>query len=216
MAPIYQATKADEEGNDVRNGIYLPEGQWVDYFTGDIYEGNRIVNNFEAPLWKLPVFVKRGAIIPMTTAHNNIYEMDKALRVYELYPFGQSEFTEYDDDGTTEQYRKDKFVTTHIASSLDEKGNLTVTIDPAQGDYEGFVREKTTELRINVTAKPKKLTAMIGKRKVKLTEVNSLDEFNKGENVYFYNEAPQLNRFATPGSEFAKVSIVKTSQRHKP
>ena len=212
VAPIYQATKADTVGNDVRNGIYLPEGQWVDYFTGDIYEGNRIINNFDAPLWKLPVFVKRGAIIPMTTAHNNIYEMDKALRVYELYPFGQSEFTEYDDDGTTEQYRKDKFVTTRIASSLDEKGNLTVSIDPAQGDYEGFVREKTTELRINVTAKPKKLTAMIGKRKVKLTEVTSLDEFNKGENVYFYNEAPQLNRFATPGSEFAKVSIVKNPQ----
>ena len=34
VAPIYQNTKADKEGNDVRNGIYLPEGNWIDYFTG--------------------------------------------------------------------------------------------------------------------------------------------------------------------------------------
>lgn len=212
VAPIYQATKADDRGNDIRNGIYLPEGQWVDYFTGDLYEGGLILNNFDAPLWKLPVFVKRGAIIPITTAHNNVREMDKALRAYELYPFGQSEFTEYDDDGTTEQYRTGKCVTTHVTSALNDKGELTVTIDPAEGDYEGFVREKATELHINVTAKPKKLAATMGGRKVKLTEATSLEEFKQGENIYFYNEAPELNRFATPGSEFAKVSIVKNPQ----
>ena len=66
VAPIYQATKADEQGNDIRNGIYLPEGVWIDYFTGEKYDGNRILNNFAAPLWKLPVFVKNGAIIPLT------------------------------------------------------------------------------------------------------------------------------------------------------
>ncbi len=39
VAPIYQATKADEQGNDIRNGIYLPEGVWIDYFTGEKYDG---------------------------------------------------------------------------------------------------------------------------------------------------------------------------------
>ncbi|HBN47318.1 MAG TPA: alpha-xylosidase, partial [Prevotella sp.] len=60
VAPIYQQTQADKAGNDVRNGIYLPEGQWIDYFTGDVYEGGRILNNYDAPLWKLPLFVKAG------------------------------------------------------------------------------------------------------------------------------------------------------------
>ena len=72
VAPIYQATKADEQGNDIRNGIYLPEGVWIDYFTGEKYDGNRILNNFAAPLWKLPVFVKNGAIIPLTNPNNNV------------------------------------------------------------------------------------------------------------------------------------------------
>ena len=212
VAPIYQATKADEQGNDVRNGIYLPEGEWVDYFTGDVYEGGRIINNFEAPLWKLPVFVKKGAIIPMTNPNNNVHEIDKHLRAYELYPDGYSQFTEYDDDGVSEAYRAGKAVTTLIESNVSDKGELTVTVQPAQGGFEGFVREKATEFRINVTERPKKVSAVVGKRKVKLAEAASLEDFNRGENIYFYHEAPNLNRFATPGTEFAQKAITKNPQ----
>ena len=64
VAPVYQNTKADKEGNDIRNGIYLPEGTWIDYFSGEKYEGNRILSNFDTPVWKLPVFVStHGATI---------------------------------------------------------------------------------------------------------------------------------------------------------
>ena len=42
VAPVYQNTAADKEGNDVRNGIYLPKGTWYDYFTGATYEGGCI------------------------------------------------------------------------------------------------------------------------------------------------------------------------------
>ena len=76
VAPVYQNTKADKEGNDIRNGIYLPEGTWIDYFSGEKYEGNRILSNFDTPVWKLPVFVKNGAIIPMTQPNNNVSEID--------------------------------------------------------------------------------------------------------------------------------------------
>ena len=112
IAPIYQATKADAQGNDIRNGIYLPEGEWVDYFSGELYQGGRIINNFTSPLWKLPVFVKNGAIIPMTSPNNNVNETAKHLRLYELYPYGQNTFTEYDDDGITEEYRAGKGAST--------------------------------------------------------------------------------------------------------
>lgn len=79
VAPVYQNTKADKEGNDIRNGIYLPEGTWIDYFSGEKYEGNRILSNFDTPVWKLPVFVKNGAIIPMTQPNNNVSEIDPSL-----------------------------------------------------------------------------------------------------------------------------------------
>ena len=54
VAPVYQETNADKEGNDIRHGIYLPEGQWIDYFTGDLYEGGKIYNCFDAPSGNCP------------------------------------------------------------------------------------------------------------------------------------------------------------------
>ena len=212
VAPIYQATRADEQGNDVRDGIYLPEGEWIDYFSGDVYQGGRVINNFDSPLWKLPVFVKQGAIIPMTNPNNNVHEINKSLRIYELYPHGQSAFTEYDDDGVTEAYRTGKFTTTKIESCVNTKGELTVTVHPTQGDFNGLVREKATEFRINVTNKPTKITVSIGNHKIKLTEVFSPEAFETGKNVYYYEQSPNLNRFATPGSEFAKQVIAKNPQ----
>ena len=73
VAPVYEDNGADALGNDVRNGIYLPDEDtiWIDYFTGEQYQGGTVLNNFEAPLWKLPLFVKNGAIIPMYAEHNN-------------------------------------------------------------------------------------------------------------------------------------------------
>lgn len=213
VAPIYQATQSDEEGNDIRDGIYLPEGNWVDYFTGEIYTGGRIINNYDAPLWKLPFFIKQGAILPMTDAHNNVNEMKKDLRIYEVYPYGQSEFTEYDDDGVTESYRLGAGSTTLIAQNV--KGDVaSIHIYPTEGSFKGMVTEKNTEVRVNVTKKPKKVTATINGKKVKLTEVSSLADLKKGENVFFYEEAPELNRFATPGSKMAELKVAKNPLMH--
>ena len=154
VAPVYQNTKADKEGNDIRNGIYLPEGTWIDYFSGEKYEGNRILSNFDTPVWKLPVFVKNGAIIPMTQPNNNVSEIDPSLRIYEFYPNRHTATVEYDDDGVTEAYRQEKSVSTLIESNVDTKNRVTITIHPTAGSFDGFVKDKKTELRINVTEKP--------------------------------------------------------------
>ena len=151
VAPIYQNTKADAEGNDIRNGIYLPEGEWIDYFTGEKYEGGRVINNFAAPLWKLPVFVKNGAIIPMTNPNNNVSEINKGLRIYEMYPNKHTMTVEYDDDGITEAYKDGKGVTTFIESNVTPKNEVLITVHRTQGNFDGFVKEKATEFRINVT-----------------------------------------------------------------
>ena len=209
VAPIYQETAMDAQGNDIRNNIYLPEGTWYDWFTGETYEGGRIINNFDAPLWKLPVFVKGGAIIPTTKPNNNVKGIDKALRMYEIYPMGRTSFTEYDDDGVTELYRAGEYATTLIEQSCDAKGCVTVTINPTSGGFDGFVKEKVTVLKVNTSKEPKKVSAKVGGKSVKLAKAASLEEFNNGENVWFYDAQPNLNRFATKGSEFEKVQIIK-------
>ncbi len=205
VAPIYQNTSADKDGNDKRNGIYLPKGTWYDYFTGETYEGGRIINDFEAPLWKLPLFVKAGAIIPMNNPNNNPSQIDKSTRVFEIYPDGQSAFTLYDDDGVTENYLKGDSATTLITSDLKAKGELTIHIDKTQGKFEGQTTQQATVLVIDCNAKPSKLVATIGGKKVALSEAAS------GDNTWSYDAAPELNRFSTPGSPSAAFSVKKNA-----
>ena len=208
VAPIYKETRMDKQGNDIRNGIYLPEGEWVDYFNGKVYQGGRIINEFDAPYWKMPVFVKRGAIIPMVNPNNNVSQIDNTNRIFELYPYGESDYSLYDDDGKTELYRIGEHATTHIHSSL-VKDRLIVNIDKTEGNFAGQEKNQSTEIRINVSQAPKKLVAKMGGKTVKLTEVSTMEALRSTENAWFYDKAPQFNRFATKGSDFEKVDITK-------
>lgn len=48
--------------------IYLPEGEWVEFFTGDrfsVSDGGKWLKNIETPLDRMPVFVRKGAVIPV-------------------------------------------------------------------------------------------------------------------------------------------------------
>ena len=211
VAPIYQETQMDKDGNDVRNGIYLPKGQWIDFFTGDTYTGGNVLNNYEAPIWKLPLFVKAGAIIPVTLPNNNVKQIPADLRMYEVYPAGHSEFTEYDDDGRTEAYLHGDSATTRLVSDV-QKDVLTLTVEPMRGSFKEMTREKTSVFLVNMTEKPKSLKVKIGKKRVKMHEVSTYKEFETGDNVYFYQAAPNLNLFSTPGSEAQNLAVTKNPQ----
>ena len=195
VAPVYQDTQADTLGNDIRDGIYLPEGRWVDYFTGDVYEGGHVLENFPAPLWKLPVFVRQGAVIPMVRPNNNPLQIDPSERILECWPAeGEYHTHVYDDDGRTMSYLAGESVTTRIDASL-SGGRYVLTIHSSEGSFDGFVKDQSTQVRINITAEPKKVTVKVGGKKVN-AECS-------------YDPAPQLNRFATPGSEFAEMDLRK-------
>ena len=51
--------------SDNRRDIYLPEGLWVNFFTGQRLEGGRWYYDVEVPLDQMPVFVRPGALIKM-------------------------------------------------------------------------------------------------------------------------------------------------------
>ncbi|GAT62232.1 glycoside hydrolase family 31 protein [Paludibacter jiangxiensis] len=65
--------------SDNRRDIYLPEGKWVNFFTGEILEGERWLRNVEVPLDQMPVYVKYSAEIPVYPENVNCTdEMDMA------------------------------------------------------------------------------------------------------------------------------------------
>ena len=52
------------EGSRTRS-LYLPPGEWVDYWTGKTLKGGRTVE-VPAPLEHIPILVRAGSIIPMS------------------------------------------------------------------------------------------------------------------------------------------------------
>jgi alpha-D-xyloside xylohydrolase len=51
-------------GEDARE-VYLPEGSWVNFFSGERLEGGRWLKMERIPLEEMPVFVKADAEIPL-------------------------------------------------------------------------------------------------------------------------------------------------------
>jgi alpha-D-xyloside xylohydrolase len=76
VAPIMNA-----EG---KRDIYLPEGKWVHFFTGEVFEGKQWMKAVDVPLDEMPVFVKYRSEIPLYPEPVNCTdEMDlrKTVRV---------------------------------------------------------------------------------------------------------------------------------------
>lgn len=196
VAPVYQDTNADAQGNDVRNGIYLPDANqvWIDYYTGKEYQGGQVINNFDAPIWKLPIFVKAGSIIATTPAHNTPDKMDLSQRQFQIYANGKTTTTNYEDDGISKEYLNGQSSKTTITSDL-QGTKLTVTVDPMTGSYANMVTDRTTEFDIRSKTAPASVTATVGGKTVTLTAVDSLEAFNAGTNVYFYDQAYLINDY---------------------
>ena len=52
-----------------RRDVYLPEGNWVNLFTGERISGGRWLYGLEVPLELMPVYVREGAVIPVYPEH---------------------------------------------------------------------------------------------------------------------------------------------------
>jgi alpha-D-xyloside xylohydrolase len=100
VAPVIR--KLDELGRGrPRLHVYLPPGEWIDYWTGRGVRGPAVVEA-AAPLDIVPLFVRAGAIIPMMKAAERIPEGVVDPLELALYPCGSSAYTLIEEEGRTE------------------------------------------------------------------------------------------------------------------
>ncbi|ETI59003.1 alpha-glucosidase [Sphingobium sp. C100] len=104
FGPAFLVAPVTEQGQTKRP-VYLPAGTaWYDYWTNQRYEGGQTIK-VDAPINRMPLFVKAGSIVPMGAAVQSTAEK-QALESIRVYPGADARFTLYDDDGTTNAYRK--------------------------------------------------------------------------------------------------------------
>jgi alpha-glucosidase (family GH31 glycosyl hydrolase) len=152
VAPVFQDAP-------IRDDIYFPAGRWIDYWDGTEIDGPTTLNGYAAPLDKLPLFVKAGAIIPMYP--DMLYDGQKPLDpvTLDVYPSGHSRFQLYEDDGDTQNYRTGAFARTLIESEAppvpDAPGDkITLTVHPATGHYDGMPTSRSFVVEVHAPRKP--------------------------------------------------------------
>lgn len=129
-----------EQGQKVRS-VYLPKSEdprerFYDFYTREAYLPGQTIQK-EVDISSIPLFVRSGAILPMSgnPLHNLMTEKTTALEIL-MAPDVDSEFTLYEDDGQTNDYLKGAYRKTHIAVTA---GTKTVVTFRGEGKYQTAV-----------------------------------------------------------------------------
>lgn len=213
VAPVYQPIS---KSGGKRDGIYLPAGaDWIDYWnSATIVGGGVVVNGYDAPLDKLPMFVRAGAIVPMWPESIKSYgaaEPKPDPLTIEVWPAGNSSFELYEDDGRTRQALSaggspssraptgpastQKFAKTKIScfagsSALRTGGRVQIAIGPSEGDFDGKLAERGYDIRVHAPKEPKAVhisgTAGPGYSTYPLSKTGSWAELDHKPSGWFF------------------------------
>lgn len=129
---------------------YLPEGNWVDYWSGEKFEGKQFIVT-KTPLAKLPIYVKAGAIIPMQPVMQYFGEKPIDPLTLDIYPSGKSEYKLYEDDGVSLDYQSGVFALTEITCDADGQ-SVKIGLSVSDGKYK--VADRNYSLQVHLDKKP--------------------------------------------------------------
>jgi alpha-glucosidase len=124
-APIYHP------GREHRH-VYLPEGDWYDWWTDEKLAGPAHLLAY-APLERMPLYVRAGAIIPSGPDLHYADEYPLDPLSLDIYP-GNGAFTLYEDDGQSFEYEQGHFCMTSY-TLRQEEDRLVFEIGAREGAY---------------------------------------------------------------------------------
>ena len=157
VAPITE--KTDSIDLLAKTEMWLPEGEWFDFFTGDKYIGGKKQEVYRT-LDKYPVFAKLGAIIPMNKFDGDNQLVNRDVLDIHIFPGADGEFVMYQDEGDYNKYQKGHFATTKMA--LDWNDVPTFTIEGAKGDLKLLPKKRTYNIIFRSLAKKPDIKVTVG------------------------------------------------------
>jgi alpha-D-xyloside xylohydrolase len=104
FGPAFLVAPVTHQGATART-VYLPAGtDWYNFWTNERVHGGQKIE-VDAPIDRLPLFVRAGSIVPFGEEVENTSVPQKIAKV-RVYRGPDSQFTLYDDDGKTYAYEK--------------------------------------------------------------------------------------------------------------
>ncbi len=114
--------------------VYLPEGDWYDYWTDEVYHGG---HHFlvKAELDVLPIFIKAGSVIAHGPIKLSTSVSDHEISIH-LYPKKQGEYVYelYEDDGKTFAYETGEYLLKKF-TFIFNKDNINVVMENIHDHY---------------------------------------------------------------------------------
>ncbi|MBA9084640.1 alpha-glucosidase [Fontibacillus solani] len=123
---------------EATKSIYLPQGEWIDYFSGKVYTGGQtIAHKVDLENWSdIPLFIKKGAIIPTAPVMNYIGEKPVDVVTVDAFPSpSETGFDYYDDDGATYGYENGQFFKQHFSVVEESAGKYRFSTAAPLGTY---------------------------------------------------------------------------------
>jgi len=129
VAPVFEAGARQRT-------LYLPRGAhgagWFDYWTQTYFEGGQTVT-VDAPLDRLPLFVRAGALLPTTDTSSDLAKTEEVSRSLRYFPVpdtfgaGKSEARLFEDNGLQTTFASDQCVT-HAFHALASADSLQLSV----------------------------------------------------------------------------------------
>ncbi|HWT27697.1 MAG TPA: TIM-barrel domain-containing protein [Mobilitalea sp.] len=115
--------------------VYLPKGTgWYDFWTNQYYEGGLTIQA-EAPIDRIPLYVREGSILPMTCFMKYVNEIPNAPIEVRVYTGKDTEFELYEDEGNSYRYEGGEYAITKLVWSEEDQ---KLDIGKPVGSYPGM------------------------------------------------------------------------------
>ncbi len=139
FGPSILVSPVDEQGATSRR-VYLPPAPaWYDFWTGEKLDGGKHIVA-DAPLDRIPLYVKAGSILPLGPEVEYATQSPDAPLTLRVYRGANGDFNLYEDEGDTYDYEKGA----HAVIPLHwDDASATLSIGARQGSYPGMPAART-------------------------------------------------------------------------
>lgn len=132
--------------------VYFPgKGIWYDFASAKTYLGGQTAN-IAAPLERMPLFVRAGAIIPMGPVLQYVNEKPDAPLTIAVFIGKDGFFSLYEDDGRSEQYKQGAF--SRIELRYDDKARSLSVSERIGNGWPGMQTNRTIRVKWVSPGKP--------------------------------------------------------------
>ncbi|MBU1077791.1 MAG: DUF5110 domain-containing protein [Spirochaetes bacterium] len=156
----------------IKKRVFFPEGEWLGIEDGFMTMGpaKAVVRT---PLERIPFFIRKNSIIPVNDDALFIDDKPRKNLRFEIFDPSYIQYSYYEDDGISEEYRKGHFLQIPLNIKRDSQ-YITIRIGKRKGRYKGMKQKRKILLAFHFTGDIMLQKAVFQKRSLKMRKADSV------------------------------------------